>query len=191
MIYISVGILIIGFIALMYPRIEKIYLQRPYLVAEIKPNVGITKTQTPIGLSSKNNPGPIDSGDEKVWRIYEFEWRFDLVIRNNSEVNAYHIVPLQHTNKTKVQFEKIINSNKALLAQKEVVLPFRITNIVECQEKDRKSHFGNMPKTLADFMIVFEYQNPLTTKFYSRYYLNTNKTTFQRIKRKELNKYWH
>lgn len=188
--YLISGIIILaGLIYFLYPRYEKNFKERPKLVVEIEPNSGITKTQNFIGYSSKNKP--ISDDRDEMWYIYEFEWRFELILRNNSEINAYEVKLLQHQTKPQIQFNGKINMQKALKAHGEIILPFRVHKYVECQGKDREEHFRKTPEFLKNLMIVFVYKNPKGTNFQSRYHFNTDKTEFNKIPKDELKKYWH
>lgn len=189
MIYIAAASIILGILYFAYPRLENYYKLRPNLIIEIEPNMGITRSQTPLKISSKNTPGPTDIGD--IWRVYKFEWNFDLTVRNNSEINAYSIKLLQHKNQQHIEFREKINFNKALRSQEEIILPFKVTTIKDVQGKDLDKVFKNRPESFDDLMILFEYKNPKDRKFYSRYYFNTDSVSFERMKESELQKYWH
>jgi len=185
---ISGVMLLVGLAYFLYPRYESRFKERPKLVVEIEPNSGITKTQDFIGYSSKNKP--ISDGPDEMWYVYKFEWRFELIVRNNSEINAYEVKLLQHQTKPQIQFNGEINMQKALKAHEEIKLPFRVHKYVECQGKDREEHFRKTPEFLKDLMIVFDYKNPKEMSFRSRYYFNTDKTDFNKIPKEELKKYW-
>lgn len=190
--YILTGIIIIaGAIYFLYPRYEQFYRFRPNLVVELEPNKGITKNQTYMGPTTKNEGPIIEAGDPNTWFLYKFEWHFDLVVRNNSEYNAYNTRLLQHNTRPQIQFRGKINFQKALRSQEEIVLPFTIHSYEECQAKDREKIFASDPEFLNDLMIVFDYSNPKGRHFQSRYYFNTNRTDFKRIPRSELNKHWN
>jgi len=48
-----------------------------------------------------------------MWYHYKFEWRFDLILRNNSEINAYEVKLKQNKSKPQIQFRGEINLQKA------------------------------------------------------------------------------
>jgi len=188
-----IAVLTVGFLGLiyfLYPRIEEKYFKRPKLILEIKPNEGITSSQTNLGATTKNRTDGVPVFPNEIWYLYEFEWRFNLILRNNSEVNAYDIKLLQNKNQPTMDFKEQINFDKALLAHQEITLPFRANTVVEIQGKDREEHFSNTPKAFQDLMISFEYKNPNDRIFHSRYYFNTNKISFDRISKVLLNEYW-
>ena len=102
--------LILGIVYFAIPRIYKYYFKRPKLIVEIEPNKGLTSSQTFIRFSSKNPVGVPVNTPEGI-SIYEFEWKFDLIVRNNSEVNAFKIKMCQHKNSNYLTFKKSINPN--------------------------------------------------------------------------------
>lgn len=187
--FISGIIFLAGLIYFIYPRYEMYFKIRPKLVVEIEPTTGITKTQDFIGYSTKNKP--ISDGPDEMWYLYKFEWRFVLIVRNNSEVNAYEVKLLQHQSKPQIEFDNDINMQKALKSHEEIKLPFRVHKYVEFQGKDREENFRKVPDILTDLMIVFQYKNPKGNTFQSRYYFNTDKTQYEKIPKKELENYWH
>jgi hypothetical protein len=93
MIYFPIVAFAFAFLYFIYPRYESKFKIRPKIVVETESGKGIRKIQTFIGYSTKN-AGIITDPDSR-WVIYEFEWRFELVIRNNSEINAYELELLQ------------------------------------------------------------------------------------------------
>ncbi|MEX0287717.1 MAG: hypothetical protein AB3N14_01265 [Flavobacteriaceae bacterium] len=189
-IIISSLILLAAIISQVLPRLERYYKHRPKLIVELQKSNGITSTQTPMGLSSKNKGPVIQVGNPEIWRIYKFEWNFNLIVRNNSEHNAYEVQLLQHNTRPQIRFRENISLNKALREQEEITLPFSIHKITECQDKDRERIFSSKPEFFDDLMIVFNYKNPSGRSFQSRYYFNDDKTTYDRIPLKELTQYW-
>lgn len=165
------------------------YKHKPKLVVEIEKAKGITKTQNYMGLSSKNHGTP-DVPDE-MWYNYRFDWNFELIVRNNSEFNAYKVRLLQHKDKPKIKFNGKINMQKSLIAHDEINLPFQIHEYVECQGKNRKHYFEKDPDFFNNLSIVFEYQNSKGIKSQSRYYFNTDITEFKKIKSSDLKKNWN
>jgi hypothetical protein len=180
--------LILGIVYFAIPRIYKYYFKRPKLIVEIEPNKGLTSSQTFIRFSSKNPVGVPVNTPEGI-SIYEFEWKFDLIVRNNSEVNAFKIKMCQHKNSNYLTFKKSINPNKALKAHESEIIPFIFSKVVETKQKDRASHFPKVPNEFKDLMLHLEYENEFGTKFYSRYYFNTNETKFNKVSKSEL-KFW-
>jgi hypothetical protein len=189
-IVVSILIFLAAIVSQILPRYEQYYKHRPNLVVELSSSKGIHSIQTPVGLSAKNKKPVIQAGDPNIWRVYEMEWNFDLVLRNNSEYNAYNVKLLQHKSRPQIQFRENINFNKALRSQEEIILPFTIHKIVECQDKDRERIFNGRPDFFDDLMIVFDYKNPKGKKFQSRYYFNDDNTTYERIPTKELKEFW-
>lgn len=185
---IGIVAILLGLVYFLVPRIYKYYFERPKLVIEIEHNKGITSSQTFIRHSTKNPLGvPVNRPDGIS--IYKFEWKFDLTVRNNSEVNAFNVKMCQRKNSDYLIFKKNINPNKALKTHEEEIIPFAFSKIVETKHKDRESHFSKRPKEFKNLMLLLEYENEYGVKFYSRYYFNTDKTDFKKTSKTEL-KYW-
>jgi hypothetical protein len=185
---IGIVALILGLIYFVVPRIYRYYFKRPKLVVEVEPNKGITSSQRFIRYSPKNPVGVPVNTPEGI-SIYEFEWKFDLTVRNNSEVNVFNIKMCQRKNSDYLTFKKNINPNKALKAHEEETIPFTFSKVVETKHKDRESHFPRRPTEFKDLMLLLEYENEYVVKFYSRYYFNTDKTDYKKTPKTEL-KYW-
>ena len=184
MTYVPIIALIFGLVYFLFPRIEN-YYKRPLLIIELEPNDGITKIQTPLGLSSKNQNKQTNDPDEFLYN-YEFEWKFNLIIRNNSENNAYDIKTLQKNNMPKIEFQKKINFQKALKAHEELNLPFKIVTIVEVLGKDREEIFDNDPNIFKDLSISLEYKNYKKNIFFSTFNFNDSSTSHKKILNYEL-----
>lgn len=155
---------------------------------ELHPNRGITSSQRHLGYSEKNDFTQAVNIPDAI-SIYKFEWKFDLTIINNSEINAFNTVLLQHTNLQNLVFNKNINSNRALKAHEDETLPFVFSKIVETAHKVREKHFTKRPAEFKNLMLLLEYENQYGRKFYSRYYFNTDKTELTKINASE-RKYW-
>ena len=186
--YVPIIAIILAFLYFIYPRLENYFRKRPKLVVEIKPNEGISSRQNLKGYSSKNPS--ISEGPEEMWYIYEFESLFNLIIRNNSEINAYDIKMLQKNNAPKIEFQKAINFQKAMKAHEEIELPFKISTIIECQGKEREFLFNNQAEMFKTLNILLEYKNPQNREFYSIFSFNDEKTSFSRIQSYEKH-CWH
>ena len=187
--YVPYFAIILGFLYFIYPRIETIFKKRPKLIVEIEPREGITSTQRLIGYSNKNPK--ISEGPDEMWYNYEFEWLFNLVVRNNSEINAYDIKLLQKNDAPRIEFRKTINFQKAMKAHEEIELPFKIYKIIECQGKDRERLFENQADIFKTLFILLEYKNPAKREFYSTFSFDDKKTTFKRIQSYVVKHYWH
>ena len=187
-VFLTIIALILGIAYFVIPRIYKYYFKRPKLVVEIEPNKGLQSSQTFIGHSSKNPVGIPVNTPEGI-SVYEFEWKFNLIVRNNSEVNAFNIKMCQHKNSNYLTFKKSINPNKALKAHENETMPFVFSKVVETKHKDRASYFPRTPHEFKNLMLHLEYENEFGTKFFSRYYFNTNETKYDKIPKSEL-KYW-
>ncbi|WP_339725528.1 hypothetical protein [Maribacter stanieri] len=185
---IAIVALILGLAYFALPKIYRYFYKRPRLVVEIEPNKGLTSSQRFIRYSSKNPVGIPVNTPEGI-SIYEFEWKFDLTVRNNSEVNAFNIKMCQRKKSNYLNFKKNINPNKALKAHEEETIPFIFSKVVETKHKDRESHFPKRPSEFKDLMLLLEYENEFGRKFYSRYYFNTDKTEYKKTPKTEL-KYW-
>lgn len=189
MIYIPIIAIVLGAAYFVYPRVENYFIIRPKLIIEIESNKGITSRQKFLGYSNKNPP--ISEGPDEMWYIYEFDWLFNLIVRNNSEINAYEIKLLQRNIAPKIEFDRDINFNKALKSHEEIELPFKISTRIECQGKDRENFFGSKPDVFKDLIILLEYKNPKGRNFYSSYKFNINKTDLKRIQSYQVKYYWH
>jgi hypothetical protein len=186
--FVPILAIILAFIYFIYPRLENYFRKRPKLIVEIEPNKGITSQQNLKGYSDKNPP--ISEDPDEMWYIYEFEWLFNLIIRNNSEITAYDIKMLQKNDAPKIEFQKTINFQKAMKAHEEIELPFKISTIIECQGKEREFLFDNQAGIFKTLKILLEYKNPQNREFYSTFSFKEKKTNLNRIQSYEKN-YWH
>src|SRR5690606_31827627 len=101
-IIVSIISLFLGISYFIFPRFYDRFYKRPKLTMEIEPAQGITAFQKFIAYSSENDPDlPVNRPDAIA--TYHFEWNFNIIVRNNSEVNAYNVKLLQHRNHPKLQ----------------------------------------------------------------------------------------
>ncbi|MFD2564801.1 hypothetical protein [Aquimarina rubra] len=185
---ISFFILLGGLIYFLYPRYEAYFVKRPKLVIEISSNEGFTKLSKFIRYHpDTDRTKPVNRPE--VIKIYRLEWRFDLTIRNNSEINAFTVKMLQHRNLMNLSFNKEINPQKSLKSHQEEIIPFQFIKTIESTDAEFESHYTNIPSDFKDLMLLLEYENQYGKKFYSRYFFNTDSTKFIKVKKTEL-KYW-
>jgi len=186
---ISVAIIfgVAKFIQWYIPRKEEKNI-RPNLQIEILTDSETYGVQTPLGMSEKS--GTVSKGPDEDWYWYDYEWYFDLILRNNSDYNAFEIKLLQHKDQKKVHFREQINKKIALKAHANLTLPFVVKSRVEIQGKDRERTFGSRPKHLENQMLLFKFKNKYGKEFYSRYYFNPDLTKVDKISEQELKKYW-
>lgn len=187
--FIPIFAIILAFLYFIYPRLENYFKKRPKLIVEVEPNQGITSKQNFLGYSSKNPP--ISEGPDEMWYIYEFEWLFNLIIRNNSEINAYDIKLFQKNNAPKIEFQKNINIQKAMKAHEEIELPFKISTTIECQGKEREKFFENQAGIFKTLTVMLEYKNPQNREFYTTFSFNEKRNDFKRLQSYEVKHYWH
>lgn len=180
--------LIAGLISFGYPRIEIYFIKRPKLVVEINPNKGFTRSSSFIDYHPDTDRTKPVNRPETI-RIYELLWKFDLVIRNNSEINAFNVKMLQHKNATKLAFNASINPQKSLKTHEEVIIPFQFTKVIQSTTQEFPLHYTQNPSDFKDLMLLLEYENEFGRKFYSRYFFNTDKSKFYKTRKSELI-YW-
>lgn len=187
--YIPIITGLLAFLYFIYPRLENYFKKRPKLIVEIKENQGITSRQNFIGLSNKNPR--ISEGPDEMWYIYEFEWLFNLIIRNNSEINAYEIILFQKNDAPKIEFQKNINIQKAMKAHEEIELPFKISTRIECQGKDRERIFENQADIFKILSVMLTYKNPQNRNFFTTFFFDNRKNDFRKLQSYEIKYYWH
>lgn len=168
-------------------RREKKFI-RPDLQIEILTDSETYGIQTPMGMSPRS--GKISNGPDDDWYFYKYEWFFDLILRNNSDYNAFEIKLLQHKNQPKVHFRKRINEKIALKAHDNLILPFVVRSKVEIQGKDMERIFSKRPKHLENQMLLFKYKNRHGKEFTSRYYFNPDEMKAENISEQEIDIYW-
>lgn len=162
---------------------------RPNLQIEILTDSETYGIQKPLGISEKNET--ISKGPDEDWYRYYYEWYFDLILRNNSDYNAFELKLLQHKDQKEVHFRRQINEQIALKAHENLTLPFVVKSRVEIQGKDREGIFSSRPKHLENQMLLFKYKNKYGKELYSRYYFNPNLMKVDKISEQELKEYWH
>ena len=180
--------LLLGLLYFLYPRIADIYFKRPKIVLELDENVGISRSSSHLGYSPSNDRGLPVNRPEAI-SIYELEWKFNLTIRNNSEINAFDLRLMQHKNLLNLDFKSKINPNKALKAHEEIVIPLVFKKTIQCMHKDRNKHYTQGPSDFQNLMLLLEYSNQHGKKFYSRYYFNNDVSKLVSISIKEL-QFW-
>lgn len=186
MIYISLLGLFLAFLYFILPRFERYFIERPNLVVELD---DITSIQKDKKYSSKNStPAPIP---DEIWYIYDFEWYFNLIVRNNSEINAYDIKLFQKNGDYPIELQEHINMQKALKAHEEITLPFKISAKRECLGSERENIFANQGNIFKTLSIILEYKNPKGTKFYTTFLFDDKTNDYKRITSYELKHRWH
>lgn len=180
--------LILGLGYFLYPRILNYYFKRPKIVLELNENIGITRSSSHLGYSTLNDRSLPVNRPEAI-SIYELEWKFNLTVRNNSEVNGFNLRLMQHKNLMNLNFKSKINPNKALKAHEEIVIPLVFSKTIQCMHKDLNQHYTVRPSDFTDLMLLMEYSNEHGKKFYSRYYFNDDVSKLVFISKKEL-QFW-
>ncbi|WP_163380196.1 hypothetical protein [Cyclobacterium sp. SYSU L10401] len=182
-------ILSAGFLYFIIPRISKKYFARPLLFMEINPNEGITMQRRHIARIENSE---IKYGnDPEAESLYGLVWKFDLIIRNNSENAAYNIKMFpQKTTKGKLTFNSIVNENKTLAAHQELVIPFEFYQEKESKHKDVDKLDTVEPDFFDEFKILLDYKNEGKTSFNSILDVKSKQVCFKKISQKKIKKNW-
>lgn len=168
------------------PKISDRYFKRPNLVMELTHGKSIAHSRMPQGYSSENDPNLPVNRPEAIM-FFTYSWNFDLTIINNSEINAYNIVLLQHKKLEKITLDKNPDKNRVLQSHKEETLPFTYQRLRRVERKDISKYSTKTPSEFKDLMFLLVYENQYKKKkFYSRFYFNTGKTEHFKLSKEEL-----
>lgn len=186
-------ILLAGIIYFTFPYVNKSFFQRPVLTIEIEPNKGITMSRRHLGYAPENDfSQPVNRPE--VYSFYEVTWKFDLVIRNNSPYDSYHIELFYSGLKNgTLNFNSKVNQNKPLAKHAEILVPFEYNLTTKIQYKDIKTLDEREPKEFADIEMILTYKNERKTRFNTTFNMKTkelkyNKVSSKKIKKKGANK---
>lgn len=160
------------------------FFKSPKLIMELYPNQGKTRLQIYIQYSPKNDTS-LPMNRPEAMCIYEFEWKFDLMIRNNSEVTAYSTQILQRVNKPELNFKLSLNINKAIQPHQEIKLP-QVFSKVDTMHFERELHYVPTPSAFSDLLLLLKYENEYGLGFYSKYNFKTDRTDLKDISLSEM-----
>ena len=180
---IGIFTIIVTILIAVIPLIWNKYVRRPELVIEIEKNKGITSTREYL-FSVNNTLGPL-TVKEHIG-AYKLEWKFNLLVRNNSENNAYSIQMYQYKDQSFLKFSSVINPNKALLAHEEENFPFTFSKIERIKAPDLASSELSKPKEFKNLMLLLKYKNQHGKVFYTKYYFNTDKNVSDKVSKDEI-----
>ncbi|OBY65979.1 hypothetical protein [Polaribacter vadi] len=182
-------ILIAGLIYFLIPIIRKKFYTRPKLYIEINPNEGITSARYFIAHIPDES---IEfANDPEAKNLYELIWKFNLVIRNNSENAAYSIK--MRTNKPEeghILFKSTVNENKPLAAHEELSIPFEYKQEKISKIKDINNLDSKEPQFFENFKILLDYRNSGNTRFNSLLIVKSKEISYKKILKKEIEKNW-
>ena len=173
----------------MFKIYERYFISRPKLHVKFQKDPGITTSKLSLGVTPRNGP-VLTAGSNLTWHLYRLTWNYELMVTNNSEVNAYSVKLLQHTNAPQIKFKNNFDQNIPFKSHEQIVLPFSIIIEEELRSIDADNKIKSKPEIFKDLMILIDYQNPKETHFQSRYFFNTDKTSYRKIARKEIEKFW-
>jgi hypothetical protein len=183
---ILIGILgiIVGLIIAVIPYFWSKYYVRPELTLEIVSDGGIS---SPQGLSNKNDftKGAIEA--ETAIRIFELTWKFNVVIRNNSDLIAFY--PEIEFNPKGPKFTQLDKLNKLqpIKPAESLILKAEYRKFEESTGKNRTQIGRTPPSEFSDLGILVGYENSKKRRFYSlfNYSMVDNKNIFLRGKPKD------
>lgn len=158
-----VGLIVTIGIALI-PYLKRRYGDRPKLEIEIQYRGGTT---APRGISPKTDTSKGYYESEKAIQIFQLEWRFVVLIRNNSDIAAYY--PKIHYKKASTQISQLDKlPNKPILNSDNISLNGKYHKREESLGSER-TQINGLPDEFQQLGIILEYQNTHGTKFYSLY----------------------
>jgi len=180
---ITIGILgiIVGVIFGISPYIIRKYFLRPELTIEILSDCAMELER---GLSNNNDFYKDPIVKDTVIRIFEITWKFNIVIRNNSDIAAYY--PQIEFNPKGPKFTQIDKLNKLqpIKSTESLTLKAEYRKFEESTYQNR-THNGQKPPTeFGDLEILLGYENPKKKRFYTlfNYSMADNKNNFLRCK---------
>lgn len=144
------------------PFIWKKYTDRPENTIEIKFNGGSKRTQ---GLSRKNKSGASAYAQELV-HVYNLKWDFDVIIRNNSDVDSYYTkieILSELDGKINLLNEEDLNTLKK---QSELTLKCNYQKQIETTPHNSPD-MRNFPEEFNTLKILLFYNNSYRTKFFT------------------------
>lgn len=172
---------VIKLLSLLLPYLKR-KVQRPMIHVQVLKN---RPKSEPKGFSSKNVfTQKIPNADDTI-RVYEINWKLNIIMRNNSEYPAYY---------PKVYYEKNLphlrinppNPYNPITSNSKIVLDGEIKCFIECLPKNRRDleNEKNL-NILNQRKLLVEYANSSGMKFYTLYELenNVNKYFIKKPKR--------
>jgi len=189
-IILSLSILILGFIYFIFPFINNIFFKRPYLVIEFEPNKGITKQMEMIGHAPNTDfSKPVNLPNNE--NDYNLNWKFNLIIRNNSEYTAYNVVMYRNAIKNgNLDFISQINRNKPLPAHQELVIPFTFSEIKRVKNKDIRNIDTKEPDIFSKLELLINYTNYKQRRFNTLYKFKNDELSYKKITTKKIKSKW-
>lgn len=145
---------------------RKSYLEGPELTIEFKRDGG---DSAPIGFSNKNVPdadGVIDTRD--ALQIFQLTWRFEIIIRNNSEYTAYYPQILFKDNQPTFFTIEQLNIQEPIASKGKFIIKAVYNNLEEAKGTER-SKMIDLPPIFNDMQILLEYKNGKKSKFFTLY----------------------
>jgi len=150
------------------PYLWNKYIARPENTIELKFTGGSKRTRA---ISLRNKKGASMYADEII-RVYDLKWDFELIIRNNSDVDSFYtsidVLP-------EVDGEiNILNENElnTIEGKSELVLKCNYQKQIESTQPN-SPNMRSLPDEFNSLKILLSYKNRYQTKFYTLFDNNT------------------
>ena len=180
---------IAGIFYFSFPFINKKFFQRPKLTLEIVQNKGITGGIQHLQYFPEDINLPVNRPE--VVSLYNLFWKFDLVIRNNSEYDAYNIELFNKGIEVGyLKFNSKVNPNKPLPKHAEVSIPFEYETKRIIQLQNIQKVNLNEVDEFRDFEILINYRNSKNNRFNTTLKFKNREIKFDKISKKEITKKW-
>ncbi len=182
-------ILTAGFLYFIIPRIIMKYFTRPDIFIEVNPNEGLVRGR--LMIRHLPNESVKYANSPEAENLYELNWKFNLIIRNNSENSAYNIKMYSTKPEVgKLLFAKSVNENKPLAAHEELLLPFEYKQEKVCKLKDIGTLDSKEPDFFKSYRILLDYKNSGKTRFNSVFEASTKAVSYKKISNRKIKKNW-
>jgi hypothetical protein len=170
--------IIISILIAITPFIYRLFFKRPILTIEVIKDTG-SSSQFAISGANKLIDGTIDGNNSTF--IYKYEYSFRVIIRNNSDNNAYFI-NITHQNGAPffTQFDKL-NELEPILAHGQVILKSYYVCYRQSKSYDRPE-IEAFPQELENLELTLNYKNIHGVKFITKYNHSIYPTNKFRIK---------
>ncbi len=123
----------------------------------------------------------------EVHTYFNMIWNFEMILKNTSRANAYHIKFLQLNDFKFLQLTKGSN-NEILVVEpnQKVIIPMAFDKTYRVQRRDKNKYFTIYPKGYNKLTILIEFKSKKNKTFYRRYFFNNDLTVKSPISKSEL-----
>ena len=184
--FVLIGLIMLFSILKIYENKEP--KANPRLEIELEYRGAMKKPLRPSRNNPINEQGHMIIEQGKGIYINELEWKYNMIIRNNSSYPAYKPkIIFPKSNKYQFSYIEKLNSNKPIKALEETTLTTKYSYKIEALGKDAADMVRNkMPANSAfdEMRIVLEYENENGRKFYTNFQVSEGSNTHSNRKPK-------